>query len=141
VILGNHQVKGEDYHETFSPVAKMVTVRTLLSLAVAKGWSLHQMDIHNAFLHGDLHDDIYMKLPLGFRPTKPNVVCKLKKSLYGLRQAPRQWFSKLASALRDYGFQQSPFDHSLFTFARKGVFLALLIYVDDLVLTGNDTQR
>ena len=98
------------------------------------------MDIHNAFLHSDLHEDIYIKLPPGFRPTKPNVVCKLKKSLYGLRQAPRQWFSKLASALRDYGFQQSPFDHSLFTFARKGVFLALLIYVDDLVLTGNDSH-
>ena len=140
VILGNHQVKGEDYHETFVPVAKMVTVRTLLSLAVAQGWSLHQMDIHNAFLHGDLHEDIYMKLPPGFCPTKPNVVCKLKKSLYGLRQAPRQWFSKLASALRDYGFQQCPFDYSLFTFARKGVFLALLIYVDDLVLTGNDSH-
>jgi len=141
VVLGNHQVEGEDFHETFAPVAKMVTVRTLLTLAGAKGWSLHQMNIHNAFLHGDLREDIYMKVPPGFQTPQPNMVCKLRKSLYGLRQAPRQWFSKLTSALRDYGFQQSPFDHSLFTYDCKGIFLVLLIYVDDLVLTGNDTHQ
>lgn len=141
VTLGNHQVKGEDYHETFAPVAKMVTVRTSLTLAAAKGWHLHQMDVHNAFLHGDLHEDIYMKPPPGFHTTQSNVVCKLKKSFYGLRQAPHQWFFKLASALHEYGFQQSPLDHSLFTFSRGNIFLALLIYVDDLVLTGNDPER
>jgi len=66
VTLRNHQVQGEDYHETFAPVAKMVTVRTLLALAVAKGWALHQMDVYNAFLHGDLAEDIYVKVPPGF---------------------------------------------------------------------------
>ena len=81
VVLGNHQVEGEDFHETFAAVAKMVTVRTLLTLAVAKSWSLHQMDIHNAFLHGDLREDIYMKVPPGFQTPQPNMVCKLR-SLY-----------------------------------------------------------
>jgi len=69
------------------------------------------MDVHNAFLHGDLKEDIYMKLPLAFHTTHPNVVCKLKKSFYSLQQAPQQWFFKLASTLRTYGFQQSPLDH------------------------------
>ena len=81
-----------------------------------------------------------MKPPPGFHTNQPNVVCKLNKSLYGLRQAPQQWFFKLASALRAYGFQQSPLDHSLFTFERGSIFLALLIYVDYLILTGNDPQ-
>ena len=88
VTLGNHQVERDDYHETFAPVAKMVIVRTLLTLAAAKGWRLHQMDVHNAFLHGDLHEDIYMKLPPCFHTTLTSVVCcKLKKCLYELRQA------------------------------------------------------
>ena len=77
----------------------------------------------------------------GFRPLKPNLVCKLRKSLYGLRQAPHQWYFKLASALLQYGFRQSPFDHSLFIFHQNGIFLALLIYVDDLVLAGNRPEH
>jgi len=100
VVLGNTQVEGEDFTETFAPVAKMVTVQCLLTVAVSQGWELHQMDVHNAFLHGDLHEEIYMKPHPGFHPPKPNQVCKLKKSLYGLRQAPRQWFFKLTASLQ-----------------------------------------
>ena len=96
VALGNNQVKCEDFYETFSPVAKMTTVRALLTVATSKGWELHQMDLHNAFLHGDLHEDLNMKPPPGFDPPQPNLVCKLKKSLCGLHQAPRQWYFKLA---------------------------------------------
>jgi len=95
------------------------------------------MDVHNAFLHGDLHEEIYTKPPLGFDPPNSHLVCKLRKSLYGLRQAPRQWLFKLATALHNYGFCQSPLDHSLFVYCKGTVFLALLVYVNDLVLTGS----
>lgn len=86
------------------------------------------MDVHNAFLHGDLTEEVYMKLPPGFNSSDPTKVCRLKKSLYGLRQAPRCWFKKLTTALKGYGFQQCRSDYSLFTY---------VIYVDDLIITGN----
>jgi len=99
------------------------------------------LDVHNAFLHGDLDEEIYIyEACTRFLPTRPSLVCKLRKSPYGLRQAPRQWFFKLGSTLQKYGFQQSPLDHSLFVY-HKEVFLAILIYVDDLVLTGNNPRK
>lgn len=85
VILGNNQVAGIDFKETFAPVAKMVSVRVFLAVAVVRGWELHQMDVHNAFLHGDLDEEVYMSLPPGFSGASPGKVCRLRKSLYGLR--------------------------------------------------------
>ncbi|MCI24867.1 hypothetical protein A2U01_0046053, partial [Trifolium medium] len=99
VILGNHKKEGIDYTETFAPVVKMVTICLVLVVAATKQWEIHQMDVHNAFLHGDLHEDVYKKLPPGFRTSHPGLFCKLWKSLYGLKQAPRCWFAKLSSAL------------------------------------------
>lgn len=90
VVYGNRQIAGIDYNETFAPVAKMVTVRTFLAIAVARKWELHQMDVHNAFLHGDLDEEIYMQLPPGFICASPRKVCRLRKSIYGLRQSPRK---------------------------------------------------
>ncbi|KAJ9567088.1 hypothetical protein OSB04_003054 [Centaurea solstitialis] len=101
-----YKIKGlesVDYNETFAPVANMVTVRAFLSVAAAKNWELHQMDVHNAFLHGDLDEEVYMKLPPGFDVEKTGKVCRLKKSLYGLRQAPGCWFAKLAASLKRLG--------------------------------------
>ncbi|RVW97398.1 Retrovirus-related Pol polyprotein from transposon TNT 1-94 [Vitis vinifera] len=139
VVLGNHQEAGIDYHETFSPVAKMTTVRAFLAIAASKNWELHQMDVHNAFLHGDLEEEVYMKLPPGFESSDPNLVCRLRKSLYGLKQAPRCWFAKLVTALKGYGFLQSYSDYSLFTYTKGNVQINVLVYVDDLIISGNDS--
>ena len=105
MILGNKQVEDIDYNKTFAPTTKMVTVRTFLAVAAAKGWELHQMDVHNAFLHGELDEEVYMQMPLGFVSPTPGKVRRLRKSLYGLRQAPRCWFAKLATTLISYEFK------------------------------------
>jgi len=139
VVFGNHQVEGVDYTDTFAPVAKTVTVRVFLSVAAAKNWELHQMDVHNAFLHGDLSEEVYMKLPPGFEANQPNRVCILRKSLNGLKQAPRCWFAKLTSSLKQYGFRQSYSDYSLFTLRQGTVRVNVLVYVDDLIISGNDS--
>lgn len=96
--------KGIDYEETFAPVAKMTTVRTILALAASKGWSIQQMDIKNAFLHWDLKEEIYMSPPPSMFATPSYVVCRLHRSLYGLKQALRAWFDKFCSTLLGFHF-------------------------------------
>ena len=98
------------------------------------------MDVHNAFLHGDLNEEVYMKLPPGFTHSDPSKVCILRKSLYGLRQAPRCWFEKLTNALTEFGFAQSYSDYSLFTYTKGSKEVRVLIYVDDLVIASNDIE-
>lgn len=139
VVLSNHQFEGEDYTETFAPVVKMTTVCCLLKIVASNNWEVHQMDVHDAFLHGDLDEEVYMKLPLGFRHSDPNKVCRLHKSLYGLKQAPRCWFAKLTTSLLGYGFKQSYSDYSLFTYTRDAIEMRVLVYVDDLLICGNDS--
>ncbi|PKU59636.1 Retrovirus-related Pol polyprotein from transposon TNT 1-94 [Dendrobium catenatum] len=139
VALGYDQKFGINYTETFSPVAKMPTIRLLLTLALHRQWPMYQLDISNAFLHGDLPDDIYMRQPPGFIDQHlPNAVCKLRKSLYGLKQAPRQWFQKLTSFLQSKGFTFSRADPSLLILDTTSTQLFILIYVDDFLVTGND---
>ncbi|GJZ16433.1 putative RNA-directed DNA polymerase [Tanacetum coccineum] len=137
VAKGFNQREGIDFDETFSPVVKIVTVRCLINLDVQSGWSLFQMDINNAFLYGDLEETVYMTLPLDYFPANETKVCKLNKSLYGLMQAPRQWNAKLTAALLENNFVQSKNDYSLFTKSFGDVFIALLVYVDDIIITGN----
>lgn len=146
VAKGYTQREGVDFVDTFSPVAKMTTVKTLLAVAAAKGWSLSQLDISNAFLNGDLDEEIYMTLPPGYTPRQgevlpPNAIFKLKKSLYGLKQASRQWFLKFSTTLLALGFQKSQADHTLFIRNVAGKYVAVLVYVDDIVITSNnDTE-
>ncbi|GJU85553.1 ribonuclease H-like domain-containing protein [Tanacetum coccineum] len=128
------QKEGIDYEETFSHVVKMVTVRCLLNIVVSMSWPVYQLDVINAFLYGDLEEVVYMKPPKGYFPSD-NKACRLRKSLYGLKQAPRQWNAKLTSTLIENGFSQSKSDYSLYTKFDKGVFLALLVYVDDIIIT------
>ena len=133
---GYTQTEGLDYFETFSPFSKMSTIRVILALASIHGWHLHQLDVNNAFLHGDLHKVVYMKVPQGVTSPKPGQVCKLLKSLYGLKQASRQWFEKLTQFLYAQGFIQATSDHTLFIKSNAFSFTALLVYVDDVILAG-----
>ena len=139
VARGYSQTYGIDYDETFAPVAKMSTVRILISCATNFGWPLHQLDVKNAFLHGDLQEEVYMEVPPGWsKPEASGMVCKLKKSLYGLKQSPRAWFDRFRWALCDMGYKQCNGDHTLFYrhLGRKITMLA--VYVDDIIITGDN---
>ncbi|KAJ0790830.1 putative RNA-directed DNA polymerase [Helianthus annuus] len=141
VAKGFTQMEGVDYHETFAPVAKLVTVRTLLSVAVKRDWPTHQLDVNNAFLHGDLDEEVYMRIPQGFSKQNETRVCRLRKSLYGLKQASRNWYQKFTRALLEVGYIQSKADYSLFTHKAGNLFVAILIYVDDVIITGNNSIK
>ncbi|KAK4395433.1 Retrovirus-related Pol polyprotein from transposon TNT 1-94 [Sesamum angolense] len=114
VAKGYNQVEGIDYIESFSPVAKAVTVRIFLAIAAGYAWPIQQLDINNAFLHGYLDEDLYVDPPEGYS-VEPGFVCKLERSLYGLKQASRQWNLEFTHKLEQYGFAQSANDHCLFT--------------------------
>ncbi|GMJ01569.1 hypothetical protein HRI_003826100 [Hibiscus trionum] len=140
VAKGYNQQEGIDYQETFSPVTKQVTVRTIIALASMNNWPLYQMDVFNAFLQGDLYEEVYMSMPEGFCNQGGNRVCRLQKSLYGLKQASRQWNLKLTEALVAGGYTQSLHGYSMFTKRNGNKLVILLVYVDDLLITGSDQE-
>ncbi|KAJ9555239.1 hypothetical protein OSB04_009853 [Centaurea solstitialis] len=135
VCDGRSQQVGIDCGETFSPVVKPATIRTVLSITLSNQWSVHQLDVTNAFLHGNLNETVYMHQPMGFRNKKfPDHVCLLKKSLYGLKQAPRAWYQRFTDYVLLLGFRHSRCDASLFTFHQGNDTAFLLLYVDDILL-------
>jgi hypothetical protein len=140
VVRGFTQQAGVDYGETFSPVVKPATIRVVLSLATSLAWPINQLDVKNAFLHGNLQETVYSQQPSGFVDSNlPHHVCRLNKSLYGLKQAPRTWFTRFTSFLSTLGFVSSKCDTSLFILRRGSQIAYLLLYVDDIILTANTT--
>ena len=138
VAKGFSQVEGIDYNETFAPVEKMNSIHLVLSLADLHNWEFNQMDVKSAFLHGDLHEEIYMEQPPGYVQNNSSLVCLLKKSLYGLKQAPRAWYAKMDSFLLDTGFSRCHSDPNVYTKKVGNHLIILVLYVDDLILTGSD---
>ncbi|XP_020701862.1 uncharacterized protein LOC110113563 [Dendrobium catenatum] len=139
VAQGNQQEYGLDYVETFSPVAKLPTIRVLFTIALHHAWKIHQLDVENAFLHGDIQETVYMKQPNRFEdPVYPNHICLLRKALYGLKQAPRKCYTTLCNHLLRLGFSPSKADPYILTFHQGNTKMFLLVYVDDILITGND---
>ena len=140
VAKGYTQVYGSDYGDIFSPVAKIASVRLLLSMAAMCSWPLYQLDIKNAFLHGDLAEEVYMEQPPGFvAQGESGLVCRLRRSLYDLKQSPQAWFSRFSSVIQEFGMLRSTADHSVFYHHNSlGQCIYLVVYVDDIVITGSD---
>lgn len=138
VANGFHQQEGIDFQETFSPVVKHTTIRVVLALAVTLGWSIQQLDVQNVFLNGYLTEEVYMHQPRGFVDQNyPDYVCRLHRSLYGLRQSPRVWHKHFSDYMEEAGFTLCQADPSLFTCRNGNKFIILLIYVDDILITGS----
>uniref|UniRef100_A0A2N9E1A2 Uncharacterized protein n=1 Tax=Fagus sylvatica TaxID=28930 RepID=A0A2N9E1A2_FAGSY len=137
VTKGYTQTEWINYTETFAPVAKINTVRVLLSLAANLDWPLQQFDVKNAFRHGESSEEVYMDLPPGCMIPEEHCrkVCRLEKSLYGLKQSPRAWFGRFTKSMRAFGYHQSNSDHTLFLKIQLGKITTLIVYVDDMVVT------
>ena len=144
VARGYTQSYGIDYNETFAPVAKLNTIRILMALAALFDWKLFQFDVKNAFLHGELEEEVYMAPPPGYLLETNNTgdVCHLRKSIYGLKQSPRAWFGKFFKTMLSARYAQSEGDHTLFIkHGKEGKVAILIEYVDNIVVTGNDVAE
>jgi len=137
VAKGFHQQPGFDYFELFSPVIKLITISLILTITIQRNWHVNQININNVFLYGDPKEFVYMVQPPGFVTSDSNTVCKLNKALYGLKQTPRSWFHKLSATLCSLGFNSAKSDTSLFIHLKNYIILFVLIYVDDILITGN----
>eukprot|EP00253_Pinus_taeda_P036328 PITA_36328 len=116
----------------------MNSIRLVLSLTASFKWEVHQMDAKPVFLHGKLHEEIYMKQPHAFIQIESNLICWLKKSCYGLKQAPRAWYAKMDSVLVDTSFSRCHSNNIIYTKKVGKSLIILVLYVDDLILTGSD---
>jgi len=139
VARGFVQQEGIDFEDAFAPVARMESVRVLLALAVQEGWKVHHMDVKSAFLNGDLKEEVYVRQPPGFAVAgEEGKVYRLRKALYGLRQAPRAWNAKLDTTLKKMGFTQSAHEAAVYRRDSGRTVLLVGVYVDDLIITDAD---
>jgi hypothetical protein len=137
---GFSQVEGIDYEETFAPVARYTSICTIIALAASMGWRLHQMDVKRAFLNGEIVEEVYIEQPDGFViHEQKSHVCRLKKALCALKQAPRSWYEKMDGFLMSLGFNKSVVDPNLYYHIVGDECLILVLYVDDLFLTGSES--
>ena len=135
------QILGTDFLETFAPVIRPQTVKIFLTLALAHNWSMNQLDVNNAFLQGELAEEVYMEQPSGFKNDHfPHYDCKLHQAIYGLRQAPRAWHDSLETYVTSYGFVTGKSDSLLFIYSHGVTKAYFLAYVADLLITGNDNK-
>jgi hypothetical protein len=139
VACGFQQEQGRDYDETFALVAHMTTIRTLLAVASVREWSIPQLDVKNVFLNGELLEDVYMRPPPGYSVPE-GMVCHLRCSLYGLKQAPHAWFQCFTSVVTAAGFSASAYDPVLFVHVSPRGRTLLLLYMDDMIITGDDFE-
>ena len=123
-------------------MARLSSVMTLISIYAARKWPLFHMDVKNVFLNGELSEEVYMKLPPGYSHPSGflHIVCRLRLALYGLKQAPRAWFVKFSSTISQHGFSGNSFDTTLFMRRSDHSITILLLYVDDMIITGDDMQ-
>nr|KYP65681.1 Retrovirus-related Pol polyprotein from transposon TNT 1-94 [Cajanus cajan] len=139
VAKGFTQKDDIDYKETFSPVSKKDSFRIIMALVAHYDLELHQMDIKTAFLNGNLEENVYMDQPVGFiEEGKEHMVCKLKKSIYGLKQASRQWYIKFSDTIMSFGFKENTVDRCIYLKVSGSKFIFLILYVDDIFLATND---
>ena len=142
VIKGFQQKEGIDYTKIFSLVVKMSIIRLVLGMVIAENLHLEQLDVKTTFLHGDWEEDIYMIKPKGFIVQgQENLVCKLRKSLYGLKQAHRQWYKKLDSFMHKIGFKRCETDHCCYVKSIDNSYIILLLYVDDMLIAGSSIEE
>ncbi|KAL4317979.1 hypothetical protein GQ457_18G008540 [Hibiscus cannabinus] len=140
VAKGFSQQKGVDYDEIFSPVVRHTSIRAVLALVASSDLHLEQMDVKTAFLHGDLEEQIYMQQPEGFTQSgDEHLVCRLKKSLYGLKQSPRQWYKRFDSYMIQIGYKRCEYDCCVYVKSLDdGSFIFLLLYVDDMLIAAKN---
>jgi hypothetical protein len=139
VSRGFSQIEGIDYDETFSPVTRYSSIRSILSLSAQMGWRIHQMDVKTVFLNRIIEEEVYIEKPEGFETfDRESHVCRLKRALYGLKQAPHAWYTRIDNYVTRLGFTKSEVDANLYQIVVEGNILIIVLYVDDLILTGDE---
>ena len=141
VCKGYSQVEGVEFEETFAPMARLEAIRMFLAFSSYRKFKVYQMDVKSTFLNGNLEEEVYIEKPEGFQlNNKGDYVCKLKKALYGIKQAPRAWYARLDSYLQKQGLKRGSIDINLYCKIVGNNMIIVKVYVDDIIF-GNDDEK